>query len=92
MTLEEAEKDYFRAVKRQKELQLLFPEICGRVLQILSKYDFPADAVGEISEKLGLSKKDVIFIYSCFSDCGMFCRHESEKTKKMLTEAEETLL
>lgn len=92
MTLEEAKRDYLRAVKREKELQLLFPEMCGQVLQILSKYDFPVNAVSEISEKLGLSKKDVIFIYSCFSDCGMFCKYGIEETKKMLAEAEETVL
>lgn len=92
MTLEEAKKDYFRAVKRQKELRLLFPEICGEVLQILSKYDFPVNAVDEISEKLSLSKKDVRSIYRYFSDSGMFCKYGIEETKKMLAEAEGTAL
>lgn len=86
MTVEEAKRDYFRAVKREKELLLLFPKICSEVVRILSKYDFPGNAIGEICESLELSEADVKTIYGFFSSVSMFAEYELEKTEKLLGE------
>lgn len=87
MSLEEAKKDYFRAVKRELELRLLFPKICGEVLRILSKCNTSGDAVKKIGESLGLSKDDVRLIIDFFSDYAVFCKTELEETEKLLAEA-----
>lgn len=89
MTLDEAKKDYFRAVKREKELQLLFPKICGEVLRIMSKYDRTGDAANEICESLRLSKSDVRFFMGIFSHSSMFSKCGLEETEKILAEAKE---
>lgn len=89
MSLEEAKKDYFRAVKREMELRLLFPEICGEVLRILSKYSSLYDAKKELGERLGLSEADVRIIYDFFSSVSMFSQCGLEEAEKLLEEAKE---
>lgn len=89
MTLEEAKKDYFRAVKRKSELQLLFPQICGEVFRILSKYDTPGNAISEIAKTIKLSENDVRIIWRFFSDCSMFTERGLKQAEKLLTEAKE---
>ncbi|MBD5129529.1 MAG: hypothetical protein HDT43_06350 [Ruminococcaceae bacterium] len=89
MTVDEAKKDYFRAVKRAKELQLLFPRICSEVFRILSKYDTPGNAISEIAETLGLSENDVRIIWRFFPDCSLFTERGLSEAEKILTEARE---
>lgn len=89
MTVDEAKKDYFRVVKREKELQLLFPKICGEVFRILSKYDTPGNAISEIAETIGLSKNDVRIIWRFFPDCSLFTERGLSEAEKIMTEAKE---
>lgn len=89
MSLVEAKKDYLRAVKREKELQLLFPTICGEVLRIMSKYNWPGNAVTEICESLRLSKSDVRFFMCIFSHSSMFSKCGLEEAEKILSEAKD---
>ena len=66
MTEEEIKADYYRAVGRQLELQRKFPEICAELVQILSTYDYPGNAIPEISERLNITQEDVTLIWDFF--------------------------
>lgn len=73
--------------KREAELAILFIERYADLIEVIKKYDFPGNAIWEVSELLGIDEKEIRFLYSLF-DPMMFTTTRMNTIRKVMDENE----
>lgn len=87
----DVEKEYSEKIMKEesdnKKLQILFAEKYQDIYMALAEHDFPGDAIKDITEKLHITREDVIKMWK-FTPV-MFCKNELDEARRMLEKMDE---
>ena len=84
---DDVEKDYLKKEIHENKLLLLFAEKYTDIYTALAEHDSPGNAIHDITEKLHITREEVIKMWEFMPT--MFCKNKLEEARKVVEKEEE---